>query len=320
MRSSPNGDDCSRQCSMPVTVVLLLFGAAISQDVSAQTVTDEFMLTKRQVQTSLSYSHDSWDEYWEGALKRSNGNIGTLTTTTATWGIGYGLHDRFNVLASVPYVWTHASQGVLHDMEDFQDLTLAAKISLLDTAFENMGAMRIMAVLCGSTPLSNYTPDFMPLSVGTASDRIATRLTLTYRSQPGWFINASASYTWRGKVSLDRPYYFTDDRLYMTHEVEMPDVVDYYVGAGYAWRSVMGSLVISEQRTQGGGDIRRQDAPFVSNRVNFSRVGAMLAYAIPHLRGLELRLTYSQITDGRNVGQSSAWATDLMYRFGSKEK
>jgi hypothetical protein len=295
-------------------------GVALSSGVSAQTVTDEFMLTRRQVQTSLSYSHDSWDEYWEGALRRSNGNIGTLTTETASWSFGYGLNDRFNVLAVVPYVWTHASQGVLHDMEGFQDLTLAAKVSLFDSSFENAGAMRIMAVLSGSTPLSNYTPDFMPLSIGTASDRIAARTTLTYRSGRGWFVNASASYTWRGKVTLDRPYYFTDDRLFLTNEVAMPDVVEAYVGAGYAWQSLMGAITWSEQKTQGGGDIRRQDMPFVSNRMNFSRIGAMLTYAIPQLRGLELRLSYSQISEGRNVGKSSTWNTDLMYRFGSKEK
>jgi hypothetical protein len=310
----------NRAGMLSAMLALGLAGMVASPGSGAQTVTDEFMLTKRQVQTSLSYSHDAWDEYWEGSLKRDNGNIGTLTSETATWGIGYGLHDRFNVLASVPYVWTHASQGVLHDMEGFQDFTLAAKVSLLDAAFENAGAMRIMAVFAGTTPLSNYTPDFMPLSIGTASDRFATRLTLTYRSQPGWFVNASASYTWRGKVELDRPYYFTDDRLFLTNEVEMPDVFDYYIGAGYAWRSVMGSLVLSEQRTQGGGDIRRQDMPFVSNRVNFSRVAAMLTYAIPRLRGLELRLSHSYVTEGRNVGQSSAWTTDLMYRFGSEER
>lgn len=43
--------------------LLALAGTAVSNLLSAQTVTDEFMLTSRQVQTSLSYSHDTWDEY-----------------------------------------------------------------------------------------------------------------------------------------------------------------------------------------------------------------------------------------------------------------
>ena len=32
----------------------------------------------------------------------------------------------------VPYVWTDASQGVLHGIQGFQDLTLAAKWNFLE--------------------------------------------------------------------------------------------------------------------------------------------------------------------------------------------
>jgi hypothetical protein len=32
-------------------------------------------------------------------------------------------------------------------------------------------------------------------------------------------------------------------------------------------------ITFSQQTTLGGGDIRRQDMPFVSNRMNLSRIG-----------------------------------------------
>ena len=38
------------------------------------------MVRPRELLTGSVYSHDSWDEYWEGALKRTNGNIGRITT------------------------------------------------------------------------------------------------------------------------------------------------------------------------------------------------------------------------------------------------
>src|SRR5262245_30172440 len=87
----------------------------------AQTLDDDMLLAKHELSAGRSYSEDRWDEYWEGALKRRNGNIGTIATRTALWQAGYGLTERLTVLAAVPYVWTHASAGVLHDMDGFQD-------------------------------------------------------------------------------------------------------------------------------------------------------------------------------------------------------
>ena len=72
---------------------------------------------------------------------------------------------------------------------------------------------------------------------------------------------------------------------------------------------------MSQQRTLGGGDIRRQDMPFVSNRMNFSRVGAMGMYPIPKLTHLQLQFAYAYTLDGRNVGQASTITGGLLYRF-----
>jgi hypothetical protein len=80
-------------------LAILAAGAAPLQ---GQTIDDGVMLAKRELFVGGFYSHDSWDEYWEGALKRNNGNIGTLTTETQTWFANYGLTDRLNVIVMVP--------------------------------------------------------------------------------------------------------------------------------------------------------------------------------------------------------------------------
>ena len=72
----------------------------------------------------------------------------------------------------------------------------------------------------------------------------------------------------------------------MSDQVDMPNVFDYIASAGYMKRGLMAAVSFSQQRTLGGGDIRRQDMPFVSNRMNFSRVGAMVMYPIPKLERL----------------------------------
>ena len=115
----------------------------------SQTIDDGIMMPKKALCTGFMYGHDSWDQYWEGTLKRGNGNIGTVTTETLSWGGDYGVTDRLNVIAMVPYVWTSASQGTLHGQKGFQDLTVAVKYNLLETDFTKHGFLRAIVVGLG---------------------------------------------------------------------------------------------------------------------------------------------------------------------------
>jgi hypothetical protein len=294
-----------------VLLLSALFGS-LAVPLSAQTVDDGIMLPAQTLFVGDLYSHDSWDEYWEGSLKRDNGNIGTLTTHTNTWFANYGVTDRLNFIAAMPYVWTRASQGVLRGMQGLQDITLAGKFNLLEKPLGN-GSLRAIAVASGGIPLTDYTPDFQPLSIGMGSLRGSGRFTVNFQSEPGWFVNASTAYTWRDSVTLDRPYYYTDGQLFLTDEVDMPNVFDYVVSAGYLKRGLMATFSFSQQRTRGGGDIRRQDMPFVSNRMNFSKVGGMVMHPIPKLRRLSGQFAYAYAIDGRNVGQASTFTVGVLY-------
>src|SRR2546430_8355956 len=118
-------------------------------------------------------------------------------------------------------------------MHGVQDLTLAAKYRLLSTPFTERGTLRAMVVAAAGLPSSNYVPDFLPLSIGLASRRFSGRFTLDLLARQGWYLTGSAAYTWRTRVTLDRPAYYTNGQLYSSNEVAMPDVFDYTVTAGY---------------------------------------------------------------------------------------
>ena len=148
----------------------------------AQTIDDGVMMAKGELFAGDLYTHDQWDHYWEGGLKRDNGNIGTLITKSHTVIGVYGVTDRLNVLSNVPYIWTEASQGVLHGMNGVQDLSIAAKYSLLEREKTPLGALRLIGVLGVAFPLTDYTPDFMPLSIGSASRRVSFRGTASNNS------------------------------------------------------------------------------------------------------------------------------------------
>ncbi len=282
---------------------------------AAQTLDDGVMLPRNTVFAGMVYTHDSWDRYWEGPLNRANGNIGAITTQTTAWTGTFGVLDRLNVIATVPYVWTNASQGVLSGMSGWQDVTLGAKYRVVRKSIGD-SSLTAYGVIYGGFPATDYQPDFQPLSIGLGSARIGGRFTANYQSVRGWFLNATAAYTWRRDVSIDAPYYFTNDRLFLTNLVKMPDAVDYAISPGYTRGGLMAQFTFSELITQGGadsGDIRRQDMPFLSNRFIASRVGGMVMHPLPtrKLKSLRLRLEYSYVVSGRNVGQSSTVALGL---------
>jgi hypothetical protein len=297
------------------TVSLFVLLASLCVPVEAQTIDDGIMMGQHELQTGWLYTHDSWEQYWEGTLKRVNGNLGTVTTETNTWSAVYGITSRLTFIGAVPYVRTQPSQGVLQGQSGLQDITLAGKYSVLDRSSAKYGALKAIAVLSGGFPLSDYTPDFAPLSLGNQSQHLAVRGTLNYLSNPGLYVNGSTSYTRRADVTLDWPYYFTDNQIFFTSQVTMPDVADYVVMAGYLKNGLNTNVSFSQQFTQGGGDIRRQDMPFVSNRMNFSKVGAMVMTPIPKLPALAFQFAYAYVVAGRNVGQSTTFTTGLLYTF-----
>ena len=291
--------------------VLLALGAA---SLPAQTIDDTLMMPRQQLCTGFVYMHDAWDRYWEGPLERGNGNIGTVTTQSVSWMGTYGVTDRVNVIAMVPWVATGASAGTLSGMDGLQDLTAAVKWNALDAEL-SPGRLQAFLVASGSVPLTDYTPDFLPMSIGLGSQRASGRLSLNFQSKQGWFVEGTGAYTWRDVVTLDRPAYFTDDKLVLSDQVAMPDVIDYTFRAGYWKHGLYVPVSFTQQITLGGSDIRRQDMPFVSNRMNSSRLDALAMYYLKKPRNVVVRLGASYAFSGRNVGKSTTLLAGLLYTF-----
>lgn len=289
--------------------------ACLAAPVRAQTVDDGLMLARGELLTGTVFTLDRWDQYWEGTLQRTNGNIGEITTRTNAWYANYGLTNRFNVIGSVPYIWTRASQGVLHGTRGLQDVTLAAKFRLFEKASAGHGTLSGFAVAAAGIPLTNYNNELLPLSIGTRSTQMSWRGTLNYQPSANWFVTGTTAYVWRSQTKLDRPYYYTDDEFVMSDTVDMPNAMDVTVSGGLMSSRLMAAAFVSRQRTLGGGDIRRQDMPFVSNRMNFSKAGVMAMLPMPMHPSLQLQFSVSQVFEGRNVGKSTTLTTGVMYRF-----
>jgi hypothetical protein len=295
-------------------IVLFLFSISFSVIGFGQTSTDGLMMGKGAFCTGFMYSTDSWKNYWEGGLKRDNPNIGTITTNMLTYMGNYGVTDKLNVIVMAPYVWTQASGGTLHQMEGVQDLTISVKYKFYSKEFAT-GRFRAFGILSGSFPLTNYSPDFLPLSIGVQSKTIAPRLNINYTLNNGWFATASGSYVMRSNITLDRPSYYTDGQLFLTNEVGMPDQFSFFASIGRIKKGLQTEVNYMQQNTLGGGDIRRQDMPFASNRMNFGKIGVLAMYYLPKPKNVAVRASVQYTLAGRNVGQSTTLMAGLLYTF-----
>lgn len=278
----------------------------------AQNLDDGLMLRRGQLRLGADYVSDSWREYWEGTRRRSNDNIGTLTTQSTVLSVGYGVHTRLSAFATLPYVQTNANAGVLSGMQGMQDVTVGVKARLFEITPTSRTRLRSTALVGGGVPTSSYTPDFLPMSIGLGARHARVRAALHLQDKSNFFADVSAGYVWRSTVTLDRPAHFTNGQLFSTNEVAMPDVRDAMLAVGYQNARWCIPLAIVQQRTLGGGDIRRQDMPFISNRMDFTRVQGHVMYT---MQSLPIILNSGAMTtlEGRNVGKSTMYTVGVTY-------
>lgn len=300
---------------IPTVVVACLVTGLAARPMSAQASDDGVLMAGKTLSLGVMYGQESWDEYWEGNLKRSNDNLGRVTTRTVSLVGHYGLTSRLTLVSSLPYVWTGTSEGTLHGLSGVQDLTFAAKYEILRTPFTGRGTLSAILVGAAGIPASDYTPDFQPLSIGLGSRRASSRLTLRFQSHGDWFLDGTAARTWRNTVKLDRVAYFTDGQLYLTDRVAMPGVFDWKVSTGFRKKRFYVPVSILQQRTLGGSDIRRQDMPFVSNRMDFTKAEGMVMYGLSVPTDLAVQFGVSKTLSGRNVGDASMVTAGLFHTF-----
>jgi hypothetical protein len=286
----------------------VLFATAFSA--KAQTDYDADMMAKNLFCSGFMYSYSSWDHYWEGTLKRTNENLGTVSTQMIGYMGAYGVSKNFNLLFGIPHVKTKASAGTLHGMEGFQDLSLFAKWKAYSKKI-GPGTLSLFGVGGYSFPVTNYPADYLPLSIGLRSKTLLLRAMADYQIGK-FFVTGSGTYMFRDNISIDRSSYFTTE-MHRTNEVEMPNANSISLRTGYRTKFLWGEAVITKFTTFGGFDITRNNMPFPSNRMNATTAGFRIKYVPKSFDQLSLLVNGDYVIAGRNVGQSTSIAGSIFY-------
>jgi hypothetical protein len=283
----------------------------------AQTEHDAIMMNRGQWCNGAAYTSSQWKNYWEGTYKRNNLNIGALQTQSVVAMSDYGITNKLNIMAGLPYIVTNASQGTLHGMKGFQDAALFLKWKPV-TATVGKGKLSLLAVGGVSTPVSNYTLDFLPLSIGLGATTITGRVMSDY--QYGiFFATLAAAYVRRSNVQLDRTAYYTTG-IHYTNKISMPDAAMYDMHIGIRKKYLVAEAGLSNMTTLGGFDIRKNDMPFPSNTMNSTTAGMHVKYTLPCFSQVEFTGDASYVIAGRNVGQATTWGVGGYYIFSFHQK
>ncbi len=291
-------------------VCLLIITMAAYIPSKAQTEIDGIMMAKNNYCSGLMYNYSSWDQYWEGTLKRNNLNLGTVSTTTIAYMGNYGVSDKLNVLFGLPYIKTKASTGTFSGLSGLQDLSLWVKWMPYEKDF-GKSVLAFYAIGGVSLPVSDYTPDLLPFSIGLRSKTLSLRAMADYQIG-SWFATVSGTYVVRDKVTLDRELYYTT-QLHQTNEVAMPDASSINIRAGYRTGRLIAEAVWNKWTTLGGFDITRNNMPFVSNRMNATMLGVNFKYNLKGVDGLSLIANANATLSGRNMGQASNIGGGVFY-------
>lgn len=281
----------------------------------SQSFTDAEVMGKREVCLAAMYGHDSWDTYYEADIKRTNGNIGTLTRQTTLAAAVYGISSKLTLIAMLPYMHVAPSQGTMTSSSGFQDATvgLKYKLPILDKGI----SLSAFIMSFGSTPTSNYNTELGPMSLGANCNEWANRLMLEVRHHgSGVFFRPWVSYHMRGMCTLERTYYFTDEGYY-SDQVNVPDQwqMALTLGSRFLDNNLRIEASLMKIESIGGADIRRYEMPFPGTGMDATTVSGLVQYYPKFLPALGVQVSYMQVIDGRNMGISTAWTTGLMYRF-----
>ena len=294
----------------PALTAVLLLLLLQSTGLKAQTDEDAIMMSKNNFCVGGTYSHSSWDHYWEGTFHRNNLNLGTVSTQMVSLMGNYGITRKLNVMVGAPYVWTHATAGTLHGEHGIQDLSAWLKWLAVEQNI-GKGVLSIYAMGGASIPLTNYVSDYLPLAIGLHSKTLSGRLMADYQ-QGNFFVTAFGTYTWRHDIDIDQNAYYTTS-LHLTNQVDMPNVASEMLRIGYRSDRWIIEALATNMNTLGGFDIRKNDMPFPSNKMNSTMIGGHVKYSIKKVDGLSVNVDYDYTVAGRNVGQANTIDAGVFY-------
>lgn len=281
----PHRSPAARLASASALAACLALAApALALDVNG------FLPAAGKGDVALSYTSESWDEFWVGETEVTEPALGTVDTDSyALWG-RFGLTDDVALIVNLPYVSTDGDGPAPFEDSDLQDATVLA---LFRFASIDSGDVRHRWLVGAGlrTPASGYEAN-APIDIGDGTTDILTRLVyqIEYRN-----------------------FYASQQIGYDLRSLDAPNNWAIYTELGLTTGRVTWIGAYQLQLADGGTDIGDPGFTFPSNEEEYEKVGLRIFTRLTDRFGFSV--AGFTTLDGRNTAKTEGYSGGLVVGF-----
>jgi len=134
---------------------------------SAQNLINGFNAAEGNINFSLSYTYETFDElYFDEEPMDVTNMLGEFQVHSVSFYAEYAITDRLDAIVTFPYIITQATSPTSsQEVNNFQDMSILAKYSLLRKEM-NSGMLNVVGAAGIGFPLSDYDPS-VPVTIGS---------------------------------------------------------------------------------------------------------------------------------------------------------
>ena len=141
---------------------------------------------------------------------------------------------------------------------------------------------------------------------------------LNFTHRTGLYVTAQGGHTWRSNVTAYRDSYIFNNEVIYSDEMPVPNAFDASGRLGFINKKVQAELWYEYFTGLTGDDIRYNEAPQATNKMQAAGAGVFAKYWIT--RSIAVQASYSQTLSGRNVGLATSITAGATYLFKLRDK
>ncbi len=272
---------------LSIVAGLQVAGSAAASDLNG------FLCEKRQGNVALSFTSQSYDEFWAGKTSVAPPEVGQVDTTSISLWLSYGITDDLTLIASLPFVDADSDGTMGFEASDLQDVTLLGAYRLLE---KNSSVRHDLVGALGLRVPAGYDvedPGVSALNVGDGTTDGLLRV--VYLLRVGGFYGAQqVGYEVRGE--------------------DAPDGWPLYTELGYTMGRTTVSGFYQKLVASDGTDIMGPGFDsFPENQEEYDRAGAKVYVRIGDRFGLAASVF--DTLDGRNTGDATGVSVGTVLGF-----
>jgi hypothetical protein len=272
-------------CQLYLVPLAALIGLALAGPVAATNL-NGFMPEQGHGDLAISYTTESYDEFWVGDVEVSDPGVGEVEIDSITAWFQWGFTDDLALVVDAAYV-DASSDG----LGGFADSGLQDGSVLLKYRFLASGPHSLVGGLGVRTALSDYEAN-LPVDLGDNTTDVLFRL--VYQAQAG-------------------NVYFSQQVGFDLRSDDAPDGFPLYTELGYTFGQATVTLFYYRLIADGGTDIGDPGFTFPSNQDETSRLGLKIYARVTDRFGFAV--SGFDTLDGRNSGDTTGFSGTLVVRF-----